>query len=203
VQLRHPTKMTSEEYVKQEEWRSASLEQCPLHPIGGCGFSRHTAYKRVKPAGMWIARWYCAKGHTTFSLLPDCLASRLSSSLTAVEEVARAVEERTTSMEEVAQELRPEIGLQGALRWVRRRVIAARLAVSALKGLRPDLLGSVVPTLAAVGVALAGDAVLPAVRELAGAQVSSVPPYVGFGPRPERRERGRRHRQQGTGADPP
>lgn len=195
--------MTSEEYVKQEGWKSASLEQCPLHAGGGCGFSRHTAYERVKPAGMWIARWYCAEGHTTFSLLPDCLASRLSSSLAAVEEVARAVEERTSSVEVVAQKLRPEIGLQGALRWVRRRVAAARVALSALKGLRPDLLGSVVPTLAAVGVALAVDALLPAVRELAGAQVSSVPPYVGFGPRAERRDRSRRLRQQGTGADPP
>ena len=152
---------------------------------------------------MLTARWYCALGHTTFSLLPDCLASRLSSTLTAVEAVARAVEEREGSVEAVAQKLRPEIGVQGAVRWVWRRVVAVRRALSALKGLRPDLLGSVVPTLAAVGVALSLPAVLVAVRELAGAQVASLPPSVGFGPRPERGDKGRSHRQQGAGADPP
>jgi len=203
VQLRHPTKLTSEEYVKQEAWRSASLEQCPLHPEGGCGLARHTPYARVEPAGMWISRWYCAEGQTTFSLLPDCLASRLSSTLTAVEEVARAVEEREGSVEEVAQRLRPEIGVQGALRWVRRRVVAARQALSALKGLRPDLLAEVAPTLVAVGAALSLKAVLVAVRELSGAQLSSLSPCVGLGPRPERGDKGRSHRQQGTGADPP
>ena len=153
---------------------------------------------------MWISRWYCAEGHTTFSLLPDCLASRLSSTLTAVEEVARAVEEREGSaLAEVAEKLRPEIGVQGAVRWVRLRVDAVLQALSALKGLRPDLLGEVVPTLAAVGAALSLQAVLVAVRELSGAQVSSLPPCVGFGPRPERGDKGRSHRQQGTGADPP
>jgi hypothetical protein len=203
VQLRHPTKLTSEEYVKQQAWKSASLEHCPLHPKGGCGLARHTPYARVEPPGMWVSRWYCAEGHTTFSLLPDCLASRLSSTLTAVEEVARAVEERQGTVEEVAQKLRPEIGVQGALRWVRRRVVAVRQALSALKGLRPDLLSEVVPTLAAVGAALSLQAVLVGARELSGAQVSSLPPCIGFGPRPERGGKGRRYRQQGTGADPP
>ena len=203
VQLRHPTKLTSEEYVKQQAWKSASLEHCPLHPKGGCGLARHTPYARVEPAGMQISRWYCAEGHTTFSLLPDCLASRLSSTLTAVEEVARAVEEREGTLEEVAEKLRPEIGVQGALRWVRRRVEAARQAMTALKGLLPELLGEVVPTLAAVGAALSLQAVLVAVRELSGAQLSSLSPCVGLGPRPERGDKGRSHRQQGTGADPP
>ena len=203
VQLRHATKLTSEEYVKQQAWKSASLEQCPLHPKGGCGLARHTPYARVEPPGMWISRWYCAEGHTTFSLLPDCLASRLSSTLTAVEEVARAVEEREGTLAEVAEKLRPEIGVQGAIRWVRRRVVTAGQAMSALKGLRPDLLGEVVPTLAAVGAALSLSAVLVAVRELAGTQLSSLAPCVGFGPRPERGDKGRSHRQQGTGADPP
>ena len=91
-------------------------------------FSRHTAYARVEPAGMLIARWYCEEGHTTFSLLPDCLALRLSSTLAAVEEVALAVERRAGSMEALAAELRPDIEMQGAVRWVRRRVVAAVVA---------------------------------------------------------------------------
>lgn len=87
VQLRHESQLTSEEYVKQRAWESASLKRCPLHPAGGCGIARHTPYSRVEPPGMKVARAYCAEGHTTFSLLPDCLASRLSSTLAAVEEV--------------------------------------------------------------------------------------------------------------------
>ncbi|MGQ0503852.1 MAG: hypothetical protein ACT4TC_00880 [Myxococcaceae bacterium] len=147
MQLRHESQLTSEEYVKQEAWKSASLERCPLHPEGGCGLSRHTPYSRVEPPGMKVARSYCEKGHTTFSLLPDCLASRLSSTLAAVEEVVVAVEQRATSIEAVAEELWPDIEVQGAVRWVRRRVLAVMIALRTLKGLRPDVLSGVEPTL--------------------------------------------------------
>jgi hypothetical protein len=34
-----------------------------------------------------VARWYCRKAHQTFSLLPDCLAARLSGALVEVETV--------------------------------------------------------------------------------------------------------------------
>lgn len=203
VQLRHASQLTSEEYVKQEAWKSASLERCPLHPEGGCGLAKHTPYPRVEPPGMFVARWYCAEGHTTFSLLPDCLASRLSSTLAAVEEVVVAVEQRETSLEVVAQELRPEIEVQGAVRWVRRRVVAVAIALRVLKGLRPDVLSGVEPTLGNVRAALGVEEVLPAVRALAGAQLTGVPPYVGFGPRPMGGDTGRGRRQHEAGADPP
>ena len=203
VQLRHESQLTSEEYVKQRAWEGASLERCPLHPEGGCGLARHTPYERVEPPGMFIARSYCAKGHTTFSLLPDCLASRLSSTLAEVEAVVCAVEQRGSSIAAVAGELRPDIEVQGAVRWVRRRVVAAAIALLALKGLRPDVLTHVTPTLGEVRAALGVLAVLPALRELAGAQLAFVPPYVGFGPRPDGGDTGHRRRQQGTGADPP
>jgi len=203
VQLRHESQLTSEEYVKQRAWENASLRRCPLHPEGGCGFARHTAYARVEPAGMLIARWYCEEGHTTFSLLPDCLASRLSSTLAAVEEVALAVEQRAGSMEALAAELRPDIEVQGAVRWVRRRVVAAVVALRVLKGLRPDVLDGVEPTLGKVRAALGVVEALRAVRELASAQLVQMPAYVGFGARHFKTNRGRRRRQQGTGADPP
>lgn len=201
VQLRHPTKLTSEEYVKQKAWESASLEQCPVHPEGGCGLARHTAYARVEPPGMFVARWYCEEGHVTFSLLPDCLASRLSSTLVAVEQVATAVEQRTTSIEEVAATLRPDIEVQGAVRWVRRRVVAVAVALKVLKGLRPDVFGCVEPTLGAVCATLGVVEALPAVRASAGAQLSAMPPYVGLGARLRGRKRGQRRLQQGAGAD--
>jgi hypothetical protein len=203
VQLRFRTGLTSEEYVKQKAWLSASLERCPLHPTGGCGFARHTAYARVEPPGAFIARWYCPDGQTTFSLLPDCLASRLSSTLAEVEVVATAVETSGETVEAVASRLRPDIGRQGAVRWVRRRVMAAAVALLAVKGLRPDVLAGAEPTIEGVRAALGVMHALPALRALAGPQLTSVPAYVGLGPRPERGESGQRRRQQGTGADPP
>jgi len=203
VQLRHPTKLTSEEYVKQKAWKSASLERCPFHPEGGCGMARHTPYERVEPPGLFVARWYCRKAQATISLLPDCAASRLSSTLAKVEEVVDAVEGRTSSLETVAQRLRPDIELQGAVRWVRRRVVAVAVALVALKGLLPDVLTRVEPRLGDFRAALGVVLVLPAVRELAGPQLVFVPPYVGIGPRSHGGIRGRRRRQQGKGADPP
>jgi hypothetical protein len=203
VQLRHETKLTSEEYVRQKGWESARLERCPVHPEGGCGIARHTPYARVEPPGMRVARSYCAKGHVTISLLPDCLASRLSSTLSRVEEVVEAVEQRDRSIEVVAERLRPEIEVQGAVRWVRRRVVAVAVALVALKGLRPDVLTCVSPTLSEVRSALGVGAVLPALREIAGAQVVYVPPYVGLGPRVSGGKTKRRGIQQGKGADPP
>jgi hypothetical protein len=103
----------------------------------------------------------------------------------------------------VAQELRPDIEIQGAVRWVRRRVLAAAIALLALKGLRPDVLTRVGPTLGDFRAALGVEAVLPALREMAGPQLASVPPYVGFGPRPKGGNTGSRRRQHETGADPP
>jgi hypothetical protein len=203
VQLRFQTGLTSEEYVEQKAWESASLERCPHHPEGGCGFSRHTPYERVEPPGTLIARWYCPKSHTTFSLLPDCLAARWSSTLEEVEQVARQVEETTGSFEQVAQQVRPDIELQGAVRWVRRRVMAVALALVTLKGLVPGVLADARPTLQGFREALGAQSVLPCLRGLAGAQVRRVPFPVGLGHRHAGGERGERARQHPTGADPP
>ncbi|HME71378.1 MAG TPA: hypothetical protein VKM54_16115, partial [Myxococcota bacterium] len=60
MQLRHETTLTGEAYVSQQAWRTASLARCPLHPRGRCGFAKHTAYTRVEPVGMRVARYYCA-----------------------------------------------------------------------------------------------------------------------------------------------
>lgn len=203
VQLRHESQLTAEEYVKQKAWEGASLQQCPLHPEGGCGIARHGTYGRVEPPGMEIARWYCRPGHTTFSLLPDCLAAKLSSTLATVEMVVDAVEQRESSLEATAEKLRADIGVQGAVRWVRRRVVAVTLAMVALKGLRPDVLGGVGATQGEVRAALNVDAVLAAARALAGAQVAYLPPYVGFGARGRGVKTAKRRGQHEAGADPP
>jgi hypothetical protein len=203
VQLRFQTGLTSEEYVKQKAWQSASLERCPRHPHGSCGFARHGSYPRVEPPGARIARWRCPGSQTTFSLLPDCLASRLSSTLREVEAVAAAVEATEESVERVAHRLRPDIGTQGAVRWVRRRVQGAALALLAVKGLRPDVLAGAEPNLQGFRVVLGVEHVLPALRELTGAQVTAVPAPIGLGAGRRTGAGGLHRLQHGTGADPP
>ena len=146
VQLRFECSLTGEEFVRQEAWRDASLPRCPPRPKGGCGFARHGTYERVSPPGTRIARWYCPAGHRTFSLLPDCLAARLSGTLTEVETVVRAAE-RAAGLEAACQGLRLDIELPGALRSVRRRMQAVHAALHLLKGLCPDLLATCRPDL--------------------------------------------------------
>src|SRR3989304_2614665 len=132
VQTRHKTDLTSKEYVTRKAWREARLHFCPAHPQGGCGFHRNGTYPRVAPAGMRIARYYCPKAKITYSLLPDCLASRLSGDLSAVEEVVAHVE-RSRSIEAAADALRSlALSLPSAGRWVRRRLGPVRAALLAL-----------------------------------------------------------------------
>ena len=83
MQLRYETGLTGEQYVTARAWREARLERCPKHPHGGCSLARHGTYERKTPQGVRVARWYCPESHTTFGLLPDCLAARLPGYLTA------------------------------------------------------------------------------------------------------------------------
>ncbi|HMI83252.1 MAG TPA: hypothetical protein VK550_04110 [Polyangiaceae bacterium] len=202
VQLRHRTALTSEEYVTQQGWQTASLEHCPLHPQGGCGFARHTPYWRVEPPGMQVARYYCPEGHTTFSLLPDCLASRLSSTLAEVEQVV-VVAEMAPTVEQAARQLRPDIEMQGAVRWLGRRVRPVRVALLAIVTLVGPTLGNVAPTLTALRTAIGTEAGLVHLREVAGNQLRSLPPPLGFGPRPQPRRSRQYAFQHEAGADPP
>lgn len=108
AQLRDPRSLTSEAYVARRAWADASLATCPRHPAGGCGFARHGTYRRTTPAGMAIARYYCPTVHETFSLLPDCLASRFPGTLDAMEHVVAHVED-ARSVEAAADVLRPDV----------------------------------------------------------------------------------------------
>ena len=154
---------------------------------------------------MQIARWYCPTGHTTFSLLPDCLASRLSGSLDEVEQVVAIVEAKVAageSIEKASERIRPDIQLPGAVRWVRRRLSAVRMALLALVTLLPRQLGNV-PRLGDVRKVLGTEHALIRLREIGSAHLGTLAPPFGFGPRPKRRWRKRRCSQQGTGPDPP
>lgn len=116
MQLRFATNISVEQYIQQEAWKYAELDQCPLHPEGGCKLARHGTYSRKFPDGVKIARYYCAIGRTTFGLLPDCLSSRLPGTLIEVETVINQIES-APSQEAAADNIRPDIGLPGVLRW--------------------------------------------------------------------------------------
>lgn len=122
MQIRYPVKVYSVyEYNKQQLCEKAVLKQCPIHPEGGCGIRRHGYYVRLIPIECKIPCWYCRAAHTLISLLPDFLASRLAGTLKDVEEVVLEVKKHPT-MVSAAEAIRPDIGLQGALRWLQRRL---------------------------------------------------------------------------------
>jgi hypothetical protein len=196
VQLRFRTQLTSEQYVKQQGWLLATLEHCPLHPEGGCGLERLGTYGRVEPPGAKVARYYCSTGHVTFSLLPDCLAARLSSTLAEVEQVVTEVEEDAKAQvpfETTAQRLRPDVGLSGAVRWVRRRRHGVRAALVIAVGLLPSVFAGTTPTIEGFRDRFGVAAVLPEVRARIEAHLVRLPPPVGFRPG--------KIRPQETGAD--
>lgn len=202
MQLRFKSNLTGEEYVSQKAWCNASLTHCPLHPEGGCGFARHGAYERLSPPGTRIARWYCPKGHCTFSLLPDCLSARLPGTLAEVESVVVAVE-RASSMEAACSALRLDIELPGALRWVRRRVKAIHALLNTLKGLMPEYFEGCEIKLVTFVQHIGVDAQLPALREIADAYLSKLPAPLGFSPPPPHGGEQETARQHAMGRDPP
>jgi hypothetical protein len=76
----------------------------------------------------------------TFSLLPDFLAARLPGQLATIERAVMVIT-AARSIEAAADALRgPEIGLPGAVRWLRRRVMAMRRSITAVRLMAPDVL---------------------------------------------------------------
>ena len=203
MQLRYQSGHTSETYVTEEAWRSASLPGCPLHPKGGCDFARHGSYARVDPPGTRIARWYCPQGHRTFSLLPDHLAARFPGTLGEIEAVVAEVE-CARSMEAAANALRPDdVTLATAVRWIRRRLRLVHAVLKVVVSLLPDLCLGSAPTVCSVRARLACEPVLTALRHFAHRHLQALPRPLGFLP-PGGDPGGRRtHFQQHMGPDPP
>jgi len=198
VQLRHETPLTSEAYLAERAWEKASLSRCPRHPAGGCGFARHGTYPRKTVTGMRVARYYCPTAHETFSLLPDCLASRFPSDLDDLERVMVQVATHR-SVEAAADVLRPEITLPSAVRWIRRRLTLVRTSVVLVAGLLGLDVGTA--TLAAFRAAWDTDRVLVGARSRVAAHLTILPPPLGFGPRGRRRPARSTARQHAMGAD--
>lgn len=198
MQLRHETPLTSEAYLAEHAWVKARLAVCPRHPRGGCGLARHGTYPRKTPAGIRVTRYYCPTAHETFSLLPDCLASRFPSDLDDLERVVTHVG-AARSVEAAADTLRPDIDLPSAVRWIRRRLTLVRAALVIVAGVLPGLLVRDA-SLAALGGTWGTDRVLVTLRGRLASHLAILPPPLGFGPRARRRPRRHRAAQHAMGA---
>jgi len=206
VQLRHETELASEDYVRQKAWLNASLETCPLHPEGGCGFRKAGYYSRVEPAGLRVAFWHCPLGHRVFSLLPDFAAAHVSSSLVAIEQVVEGFEqcrlEGNTNNEGAAAFVGPAVERASAVRWVNRRRRWVQAALAMAVGLLPALAGCE-PSLAGVRAVLGGPVVLVRLREVVSEHLARTPAPLGFGPLPRARDVRLARPPYGLGPAPP
>jgi len=150
---------------------------------------------------MRVARWYCPKAQTTFSLLPDCLSSRLTGSLDDAEHAVALSE--VVGIEAAAQALRVgDVELPGVLRWLRRRRLGVRTALLALVTAMPGRLGTVAEV-RAVRSALDTDRALVSLREIGAAHLHALPPPLGFRPLRRVRVEGESALQHDKGPDPP
>ena len=180
MQLRYETGLTGEEYVRAEAWRDARLERCPNHPYGGCSLAGHGTYARKTPRGAKIARWYCRESHTTFSLLPDCLAARLPGTLDELEAVV-AHAERSQSLTATAKVLRRDtVELPGAIRWVRRRVRLLRRLLNSVAELQPERFTLGIAGLVPLRAHLDTGRALVELRRLLAPHLSVLPMPLGF-----------------------
>lgn len=202
VQVRLATPTTSEVYVADKLWRFATLAQCPWHPEGGCGFCRHGTYERVRPPGTLIARWYCPRARRTVSALPDCLASHYCGTLADLEAMVLAVEQ-APSRPAAAEQLRTEIELPGALRYLDRLCRAVHGALAAVRGLEPECFESVSPTLMGFAAVLSAGSVLTPLRTVVARYLPQLPTPFGFDPHRSALNATVRRHQHRMGPDPP
>lgn len=146
VQIRLATCSTSELYVTEKQWLRATLNTCPWHPQGGCGFCRHGTYPRVRPRGTLIPRWYCPTEQRTVSALPDALASHFSGTLAQIEAHVLATEQ-AVSIAAAAMYRRTEIELPGALRYLSRVCKAVHGTLNSCRALHPESFSSLPATI--------------------------------------------------------
>lgn len=184
MQIPWKVPVADDRYVADRAWERAVLCACPFHPAGGCGVQRLGTYGRVSPAGTRVARWWCPVARKSISLLPEFLAARLSGTLDEVEAIVVAVEEAggVTAAVDTAHPADADdaIGLEGALRSMRRRVRAVRSSLLAIITLLPERFAGVAPTITSMRAALSTDRALVALREVAAQHLSALPPPLGF-----------------------
>lgn len=202
VQMRLATRSTGDDYVTGKLWCLATVNCCPWHPEGGCGFCRHGTYPRVKPVGTRIARWYCPTARRTLSALPDCLASHYSGTLDDVEAHVRAVEQ-APSLLAATVHLRTDIELPGALRYLSRLCRAIHSALRIVRGLDPATFLTIEPSVSGFANELSTDSVLICLREQCARHLPQLPTPLGFNPPRTKPTHSTPRVQHQTGRDPP
>ena len=130
------------------------------------------------------------------------MSARLPGTLKQVEDVIEEVE-KSPSQEDAVLRIRLDIFLPGALRWVRRRILPVRSALTMLIGLIPSMFSTCDPTLSSFRCALGVTDVLPELREHAGPFLQILSPPLGFGSRPGSKKIKNNRFQHKTGTDPP
>ncbi len=164
IQFLYDTDLTAADYVKRKAWWDASPPACPYHARGGCRLVPHGTYGRKFPAGARVRRYLCPQSGQTVSLLPKCLAAHWSGTLAEIEGAVREAG-RARSQSAAANRLRPDyIGLIGAMRWLRRRVLAVRAFLTAVSTVCPQQCGQLDPTLEAFGARFGGESLLAQLR---------------------------------------
>lgn len=203
MQIRLRTELTAEQYINAEQWGNAKFWPRELRP--GAGFRRHGTYGRRKPNGLRVARWYNRDKHLTVSALPDFAAARVSSSLAEIEDIVADVEQASGEMsfEHIAGNLRRDIGLPGAMRWVRRRMLWVSVALTTLRGLAADKLTGCALSVEQFRLRLGTECVLARAREIATRNLARFPAPVGLSPLPKSGKRRRKSAQHKSGSDPP
>jgi hypothetical protein len=149
---------------------------------------------------MRVARWYCPQARQSFSLLPCFLAAGMGGTLDEIESACVLAEQ--IGVEQAASQLRPEVELPGAVRWLARRRRGVNAALLALVTLLPGQLGAQAE-LVAMRTALGSERALVMLREIGAAHLGSLPQPLGFGHRGGPRVVRERLLQHETGADPP
>ncbi len=165
--------------------------------------ARHGTYEPRTPAGTQIARWYCRESHTTFSLLPDCLAARLPGTLRRLEEVVVHAEQAPSLMKAADQIRRDDVQLAGAMRWVRRRVRLVQHVLRLVIGLLPQQLAGCHAELTACRRRLGTDGVLVSLRSLTERWLAELAAPLGLRPHGIGAGNPNRKGQQNPGPDPP
>lgn len=178
MQFRFPVNVSPSEYVRLRLWEKVRLKQCPFHPNGGCGVSKHGTYTRKWPIPLKIRRWYCLKAHATISFLPDFLACRLSGTLQDVEEVVLEVQ-KYPNLEMAAASIRADIELPGAIRWLRRRLNYVKTILTIAGGIFPQYGPWDIHQLKEF-FALAY--ILPHLREILNCHLHVLPSIIGLSP---------------------
>lgn len=111
--------------------------------------------------------------------------------------------EQAGSLEAACSDLRLDIELPGALRWVRRRVQAIHLSLNTLMGLMPECFSGCEPRLYAFAGRLGAADVLPLLRQMAAPFLLRLLAPLGFRPRSTRVGKPHCRFQQRAGPDPP